>query len=121
MFQDYERGAECFKAGYAYTKEVGDTGAERRLAVNITGIYLRLRKIPDVRHREAVRLRLKGDPENAFMIESNEGLILMEERHYGRAVGIFRNLASYAASHGIENLPARKSLRLHFEETRGRL
>ena len=103
MFQDYERGAECFKAGYAYSKEVGDTGAERRLAVNLTGIYLRLRNLPEVRkyHKESIRLRRKGDPENTFMIEFNEGLILMEERHYGMAVAIFRRLASYAAAHRI--------------------
>lgn len=96
VFQDYERGAEYFKKGYELCKKYPDINTERKLLINLTGLYVFLNKLPEARkyYRASMSFQDSKDSVNLFMNEFNLGMIQAGEGKYSKAVQCFKKLAA---------------------------
>lgn len=105
QFSDYGKGAESYKRGYSLCKKHPDADTERKILINLTGLYIYTGNPAVARKYLEATLRMKdtGDKVSRFMNEYNRALIDAAEGRTGEAVPRFRRLARYAS---VEGLPS---------------
>lgn len=103
QFSDYGKGAESYKRGYSLCKKYPDADTERKILMNLTGLYIYTGKPAVARKYLEATLRMKdtGDKVSRFMNEYNRALIDAAEGRAGEAIPRFRRLAGYASAEGL--------------------
>lgn len=104
QYSDFERGVAYFKKGYDCCKTHPDADTERRLLVNLTGLYINLGRLTEAGKflKKTEQANTGGDSLIRFMNNYNRGLIESAAGHYAKAAQTFTRLAAFAAASGFE-------------------
>lgn len=103
IFQDFERGLWFYRKGYDLSRRYGDINTERKLLINLAGLYIFQGKIAEARkyHEASVKFNDSGDYESKFMNAFNHCLILAAVQDYRSAISGFKSLAEDGIRHKV--------------------
>lgn len=103
QFQDFGKGAEYYKKGYSLCRKYPDADTERKILINLTGLYIYINKPAEARKYLNATLAMKdgGDKVTMFMTRYNRGLVDAAEGRYAEASSRFRLLAGFARASGL--------------------
>ena len=104
VFQDFEKGADYYRQGYAFCRKYGDRVNEYKLLVNMSGICTFTGDTESARkyYYASEKLMDRSDPGNIFMSWYNHALILMTEKKYRQAIDLFRRQVDYGMRHRLD-------------------
>lgn len=104
VFQDYEKGINCYLKGYSLCKDSEDKDCQYSLANNLTGAYNYIKDTENAKKYYALSKKLTpaDDHMKIYLNMLNEGLIQTNDGQFHKAAATLQQSAHYAVEHNLD-------------------
>lgn len=104
VFQDYEKGINCYLKGYSLCKDSEDWECQYSLTKNLAGAYNYIKDTGNAKKYYALSKKLTpaDDHMKIYLNMLNEGLIQYNDGHFHKAAATLQQSAEYAVAHHLD-------------------